>query len=171
MTEIWKNIVCTNGRYAVSSAGKVRNNKTGKILKQALNHKGYSIVALGKGKTKTVHRLVAETFIPNPDGKPCVDHINTVRYDNRVENLRWVTYSENNNNPITFLRMVRAQGKPVVQLTVGGTAIGYYEYIQSAENKTGAIRQNIRDCCNGKGRRKTTGGYRWMYYEDYLRFY
>ena len=171
MEEIWKEIAGTDGKYMVSNTGKVKNTKTGLFLKQASNHKGYSMVTLGKGKTKTVHRLVAETFIPNPDNKPCVDHINTQRDDNRVENLRWVTYSENNNNPITFLRMVRAQGKPVVQLTVGGVAIGYYEYIQSAENKTGAIRQNIRDCCNGKRRRKTTGGYRWLYYSDWEQWY
>ena len=49
-------------------------------------------------KTRSAHRLIAETFIENPDGKPCVDHINRNKHDNRVENLRWVTYAENQTN-------------------------------------------------------------------------
>lgn len=55
----------------------------------------------GQQKTFKIHRLVAQTFIPNPDNKPCVDHINTIRDDNRVENLRWVTHKENDNNELT----------------------------------------------------------------------
>lgn len=60
---------------------------------------------------KRIHRIVAELFVPNPDNKPCVDHINGDRHDNRAVNLRWVTYKENNENPVTrdkFLNTIRS---------------------------------------------------------------
>ena len=65
---------------------------------------GYRTVFLSKNKErklKKIHRLIAEAFIPNPENKPCIDHINTIRHDNRIENLRWATYKENGNNEIT----------------------------------------------------------------------
>ena len=115
--EIWKSIRDYENLYEVSNMGRVRSldreniDSTGRkrhfkgtILKQSKDTSNYLIVGLTKnGKTKIfrVHRLVAEAFIPNPDNKPCIDHINTIRDDNRVENLRWVTYKENNNNELT----------------------------------------------------------------------
>ena len=63
----------------------------------SLHSNGYKVVRIFK-KNYRVHRLVAETFIPNPENKPFIDHINRIRTDNRVENLRWVTSQENNNN-------------------------------------------------------------------------
>ena len=63
----------------------------------SLHSNGYKVVRIFK-KNYRVHRLVAETFIPNPENKPFIDHINRIKTDNRVENLRWVTSQENNNN-------------------------------------------------------------------------
>ena len=98
--EGWRPIVGFE-EYFVSSYGRVISTKTGKILKPALNHKSYQIVALykaGKCYSRRVHRLVAETFIPNPDNLREVDHINNIRDDNKAENLRWATASENTRN-------------------------------------------------------------------------
>ena len=107
--EIWKSIKSYEGLYEISSLGRVKSlnyRGTGKekVLKNIEDYKGYLMVGLtknGKQKKFKIHRLVAEAFIPNPEGKPCIDHINTIRNDNRVENLRWVTYKENNNNQLT----------------------------------------------------------------------
>ena len=108
--EIWKPIKEFEGYYEVSNMGRVRSlnyKRTGKkkILKNIEDYKGYLEVGLtknGKRKQFKVHRLVAKAFIPNPENKPCIDHINTIKSDNRVENLRWVTYKENSNNEKTL---------------------------------------------------------------------
>ena len=109
MDEVWKDIRLFD-KYQVSSIGRVRNKKTGKIRKILLSNKGYPFVSLyiriqdGKEirRNYLIHRLVADAFIPNPDNKPEVDHINTIVTDNRIENLRWVTKKENSNNPLTL---------------------------------------------------------------------
>ena len=95
-------------RYQITDDGRVWSTIRKRYLKNILNKKrGYYFVVLCSdkypmGKTLTIHRLVAEAFIPNPDNKPEVDHINTVKTDNRVENLRWATHSENMHNTSTL---------------------------------------------------------------------
>ena len=87
--------------YAVSNLGNVKNIKTGRILKSWDNTDGYLILDFkmnGKRKSAKIHRLVAEAFIPNPENKECVDHIDRVRNNNNVNNLRWATKSENSIN-------------------------------------------------------------------------
>jgi hypothetical protein len=92
--------------YQVSNLGRVKSAKVwrgvaGRILAPATNTWGYLCVNLcnnNRSSIHTIHRLVAVTFIPNPDGKPEVDHINRDRTDNQVSNLRWSTRSENNYN-------------------------------------------------------------------------
>ena len=80
--------------YEVSNLGRVRVN--GEIVEPGMNDN-----YLGIGSFY-IHRAVAELFVPNPENKPCVDHINTDRLDNRADNLRWVTAKENCNNPLTI---------------------------------------------------------------------
>lgn len=112
----WKSVEGFEGLYEVSNTGEVKSlerfteNNGGKqmrrekLLKQRAGSHGHLIVVLSKdSKTypRLVHRLVATAFIPNPDGKPVVDHIDTNPQNNNVNNLRWVTIQENALNPLT----------------------------------------------------------------------
>ena len=123
--EEWRDIKGYEGLYQVSNEGRVKSleryvggngrNQCLKLIKEKilggyLNAYGYPTVTLhGENGQKghRIHRLVAEAFIPNPDNKPYIDHINTVRNDNRVENLRWCTQKENCNNPITYRKILK----------------------------------------------------------------
>lgn len=100
---IWKTLVYNGQEYTqfeVSNDGQIRNVNTGTIYKQHINQNGYSTVCVSLGsrknkKTFRIHKAVAETFIPNPDNKPEVNHIDTNKQHNYVSNLEWATSSEN----------------------------------------------------------------------------
>ena len=86
--------------YTINENGVIINTDSGREKKPTFTN-GYYRIGLTKDKKEkffSIHRLIALTFIPNPDNKPCVDHINRNTQDNRIENLRWVSYSENNMN-------------------------------------------------------------------------
>ena len=94
--ELWCDSI-VNG-YQISSLGRIRNTKTKHIVKPEKEEKGYcrlSIKVNGKKKHYAVHRLVALAFIPNPENKPQIDHIDNDKSNNRVSNLHWVTNQEN----------------------------------------------------------------------------
>lgn len=97
----WKLIEGFDGIYSVSNYGEVRNNRTGKLMKPRKNEKGYLRIGLttnGKQKCMRVHRLVAQAFIPNPENKPEVNHIDFNKENNCVNNLEWVTCKENSDH-------------------------------------------------------------------------
>lgn len=118
--ERWLPVVGWEGRYDVSDEGRIRS-WVGRTIREpvpalratALNPLGYRMVILRKGPIRQgrgVHRLVAEAFIPNPDGLAEVHHINSVRDDNRVSNLEWITVAENRRRrrkPINVYQVLR----------------------------------------------------------------
>lgn len=107
MKEIWKDIKNYEGLYQVSNLGNVKSLRTGKKIYYSTAG-GYYRVNLFKDKRRkgfSIHRLVAEMFIPNYNNKPCVNHKDCNRKNNKVDNLEWCTYKENNNYGKHILRM------------------------------------------------------------------
>lgn len=198
-TEIWKPIMGYEGLYECSNLGRVRsldridsNNHPlkGVILKPYISNSGYLLVGLYKQQKrdrKLLHRLVAEAFIPNPDNKPEIDHINTIKTDNTVflnedgsinyekTNLRWTTRKENINNPLTKTKMqINARkpskgkygkkhhrSKPIIQYDKEGNFIKEWDCANDVERVLGISNKHIGSVCLGK--RKSCGGYIWKY--------
>ena len=103
--EEWKEIADFEGLYLISSFGRVKSIINNKILTPCIVRTNGLVVGLmrnGKVEKRQVSRLVAAAFIPNPENKPCVDHIDGVRFHNFVENLRWCSINENNNFDIAI---------------------------------------------------------------------
>lgn len=163
--EIWKDIPEYEGLYKISSLGRIISSYSRRILSPTISgHKGkdyYAITLVKNGIKKRfhIHKLVALSFIPNPNNFPCIDHINTDRFDNRVENLKWCSFSQNNLNPITNSKKF----KPVVQLKED-LLIHVFNSINEA-TKHGFCLSRIIGCC--KGRYKRHKGFQWMYLSDY----
>lgn len=176
MTEIWKDIKGYEGKYQVSNLGRVKSLNfhrgcSEKILKAYITNKQYLRINLN-GKKFLIHRLVAETFIPNPENKPQVNHINTIRNDNRVENLEWCTNKENCNNPLSKIHYSSCRtnennyaSKPILQFTTNGYMLKKWDNSREIERVTGIHNGTIRGCCNGLYGRKTAGGYIWKFYD------
>lgn len=161
--EIWKPIE-NYPDYIVSNQGNVKSlkNNQERLMKGSRDKDGYYFIGLynnGIRKFYAIHKLVAEAFLPNTENKPCIDHINTDKNDNRVENLRWCTQKENLNNPLSFKKRFR----PVLQFDTEGNFINKWESIKDAQVGLNIISKNISCCCKQKV--KLVGGYIWRYYD------
>lgn len=90
--------VIISKKYYIKPDGKVYRNSDDSEFIPCIDNDGYYQLRVKGHKSPLLHRLIAETFIPNPDNLPCIDHINRIRTDNRIENLKWCTKEENNRN-------------------------------------------------------------------------
>ena len=164
MSEIWKPIKDYDN-YFISSCGNVKSTKQWngsfeRILKPGITPKGYAIVFLsknGKAKPFYIHRLVAESFIPNPQKLNQINHINEIKTDNHVDNLEWCTNSYNMNYGSRLSKQIQKCSKPVLCIETGII----YPSSADAARKTNLNQGNISNCCHGKN--KTCGGFHWQY--------
>lgn len=172
--EVWKDVVGYEGLYQVSNLGRIKSlpKRKGKgngyikgeeVLTARVENYGYARVVLSKDGTKKkyqVHRLVAEAFVPNPDNKNQVNHINCNKADNRAVNLEWCSGSE---NTIHAYRngLVMLPTRKVGQYNLCGTLVRVFDSITEAERETKVRRGNIWSCCTGK--RAKAGNYIWKY--------
>lgn len=181
--EVWKPIKDYEGLYEVSNLGNVRslprNNTKGKILKQSKQTQGYKFVYLcknGKNKKYTVHRLVAEAFIPNPNNYPNVNHkipVNKEVCINSVDNLEWCTQSHNikeafrigTAKPTWFKKYGKNhnRAKKVNQYDLDGNFIRTWDCIKEASDKLNICSSGIVMCCKNNKKYNNAGGFIWKY--------
>jgi len=197
MDEIWQDIMGFEGLYQVSTWGRVKSlnyKRSGKegIMKPLKTDKyGHLHIHLNKDGityTESIHRLVAVTFIPNPENKPEVEHIDGNPMNNNVSNLRWCTHIENMRNSITIKRLEKTnKGKrigcitseetkqilskirkrPVVQMK-DNRIIKIYDAVTDVA-RDGFIYHCVSRCCHGKV--KHHHGYQWMLLSDYEKMF
>lgn len=179
-TENWKPVIGYEGLYEISNKGLIRSidrviqrngashRIKGRILSIYTDNLGYQRITLskeGKLHTMCIHKLVAEAFIPNPENKPCIDHIDTNPSNNCVDNLRWCTHSENMNNSVTLQHLKECRiTKPVLQYDLKDNFIAEYISGREAARQVNIQQASLVRCLQGT--QKTAGGYKWRYKND-----
>lgn len=181
MNEIWKDIENYEGLYQVSNLGRVkslpRNTAHLRIMTPRKDRGGYLYIGLTKNginKSKKVHRLVAQAFIPNVDNKPTVNHKNGVKTDNNVENLEWATQKEQAQHAVKIglwkweeeskRKLSKYFAKKVIQKDDDGNIIKIWNSLSDVSRELCIPVPHIVRVC--KGRRKHTRGYKWEYYSE-----
>lgn len=174
--EQWKDIPGYEGLYQASNYGQIRSLdniqhvmfrgksviklKHGKIIKQGKHRGGYVLVWLSKNgsvRAHTVHRLVAETFLPNPDELPEINHIDGNKKNNAITNLEWVSRSENLNHAYKCLGRKNGLERKIVCVETGVA----FKSIQQAAEEYGITGGAIQHALCG--RNKTAKGLHWQY--------
>lgn len=149
-----KDIKGYEGLYAVTEDGKIYSYRSKKFLKQKIDRYGYLIVNLSKNKKAKsckVHRLVANAYIPNPNNYDTVDHIDSDKTNNRVENLQWLDNASNNS---------KGHCKPIIHLETGKI----YVSARECARKLNMNEQCIRRVCNNVY--KHTGKHHFKYLDE-----
>lgn len=181
MSVKWADVIGYEGLYEVSTDGRVRTVQhvtNGHVIRakeltiSVYKSQRYARVRLyknGKSKDLVVHRLVAEAFIPNPERKPQVNHIDGNKRNNSVSNLEWCTQAENNRHAIDNglqnpYIAIEATKKKVLQIDMDGTIVKEWESLTAAATALGLQVSNISHCCSG--RIGSTGGYKWRRYSE-----
>lgn len=164
--EHWRPVPSTNGKIEASNLGRIRTSLTKFIRKTPIGKRGYPVFSFQR-RLLTVHRCVAEAFIPNPEKKQQVNHIDGDKSNNRLEDLEWATPREN----VMHARRTglhKSDGdKPVLKIK-NGIVLARYKSASEAGRVNGISRSNIANVCRAKGTAreshyKTAGGFEWIW--------
>ena len=153
--EVWKDVVGYEGLYKISNHGNVYSNYTNKCLRAGTHKDGYKYVNLtkdGEKKYKTIHRLVAEAFIPNPDNLPMVNHRDETPSNNNVDNLEWCDCSYNNTYNNIHIRRASAISKKIYVYNKNGELIDVYKSTRDIAKSLNVAYGNVSTVCNSNYR-------------------
>ena len=168
LTEAWKPIQGFP-KYQVSDLGRIKNIESGRIFTGTKDAFGYKHVRLinpkGTYTLRKVHRLVAEAFLPNPEGKPIIDHIDGDKTNNALSNLRWFTYSENSKayEASKGKRRSTPINRMLAQYTLDGKLVAVYDNALEAARTTGFGDFGIYSA--GAGKLKSFCGFQWRFFD------
>ena len=189
MEEVWKDVEGFEGLYQVSNLGRLKSYKkdgSGHIYKLTNKNGDYFRVVLygtdGKRKSYGLHRLIAGAFIENPFGYKEINHIDSNKQNNRIENLEWCSREYNaeharKHNPNMLDGMIwhnkHVRAKPVYQFTKKMEFVRQYPSAAEASRETGVCSRNILQvashaCFKVGHERKTAGGYIWRFEEEVM---
>lgn len=162
----WRTVI-EYSNYEVNQFGEIRHKQRKKVLKPRSNKGGYLYVNFkinGKNKNFAVHRIVANAFIPNPNGYAEVNHKDYDKTNNCVENLEWVDSSQNKQHAYLKAENKESRGKAVNQYSKTGEFIKIFGSVSEAAAECGCCVAAISNCC--LGRTKTSQGFRWSFAES-----
>lgn len=182
MDEIWKDIRGYEGLYQVSNLGRVKGLARvsldkrylpDRILEGSVYSTGYIVVKLrvnGFAKRFSIHRLVAEHFIPNHENLPVINHKDENKLNNRIDNLEWCTHKYNATYGSARERAMESfkknNSKVVYQFSLNGEFICEYDSVSSAADSTNTRRSEVWVCCNMVENSISANGFMWRYAND-----
>lgn len=167
MEEQWR-VIEEATNYEVSNLGNIRNSKTNRLLNPTPSPGGYAQVSIrikssNKFEKRYVHRLVAQYWIDNPENKREVNHLDCDKTNNNVNNLEWVTSSENQKYRYKKEERIKTSNRKVGNFDADGNLISIFFSIADAARAVGGVRGPIDKVCRKEPGRKTAYGWRWEY--------